>query len=106
MQTMRKYNKLVRDRIPDIIKKQGQNPVTRVLDDNEYVEGLIDTLCEEIDAFDEDRNVEEMADILEVLMALANALGISQQELKRVRDQKAISRGGFRKRIFLERVEE
>src|SRR6266478_8529808 len=98
---MRKYNKLVRDRIPDIIKKQGQNPVTRVLDDNEYVEGLIDKLCEEIDEFDEDRNVEEMADILEVLMALASALGISQQELKRVRDKKAQTRGGFRKRIFL-----
>jgi predicted house-cleaning noncanonical NTP pyrophosphatase (MazG superfamily) len=103
---MKKYNKLVRDRIPEIIKKQGQNPVTRILDDNEYVEGLIDTLCEEVDQFDEDRNVEEMADILEVLMALAQALGISQQELKHVRDKKAVSRGSFRKRIFLERVDE
>ena len=103
---MRKYNKLVRDRIPDIIKKQGQNPVTRILDDNEYVEGLIDTLCQEVDEFDEDRNVEELADIIEVLMALAQALGISQKDLLKVRQKKALIRGGFNKRIFLERVEE
>jgi len=103
---MKKYNRLVRDRIPDLLKRQGQTPVTRILDDGEYVEGLIDTLCEEVYEFDEDRNVEELADIIEVLMALAGALGISQQELKKVRDQKAISRGSFKKRIFLERVEE
>ena len=103
---MKKYNKLVRDRIPDIIKKRGQNPVTRILDKNEFVEGLIDKLCEEVDEFDEDRNAEELADIIEVLMALAQALGISQQELKKVRDKKALTRGSFRKRIFLERVEE
>ncbi len=103
---MKKYNKLVRDRIPEILKKQGQNPVTRILDNNEYVEGLMDKLCEEIDEFDEDRNVEEMADILEVLMALASALGISQQDLRKVREKKALTRGSFKKRIFLERVEE
>lgn len=103
---MKKYNKLVRDRIPEIIKKRGQNPVTRILDENEYVEGLIDKLCEEVDEFDEDRNAEELADIIEVLMALASALGISQQDLKKVRDKKALARGGFKKRIFLERVEE
>src|SRR5690349_19458109 len=103
---MKKYNKLVRDRIPEIIQKQGQNPITRILDNNEYVEGLMDKLCEEVDEFDEDRNVEEMADILEVLMALANALGISQQDLRKVREKKADMRGSFKKRIFLERIEE
>jgi predicted house-cleaning noncanonical NTP pyrophosphatase (MazG superfamily) len=103
---MKKYNKLVRDRIPEILAKQGQNPVTRILDNNEYVEGLMDKLCEEVDEFDEDRNVEEMADILEVLMALASALGISQQDLRKVREKKALTRGGFKKRILLERIEE
>lgn len=103
---MKKYNKLVRDKIPEIIQKQGQSPVTRILDDSEYVEGLMDKLCEEVDEFDEDRNVEEMADILEVLMALAGALGISQKDLLKVRQKKALTRGSFKKRIFLERVEE
>lgn len=102
---MKKYNKLVRDRIPEIIKKKGQIPVTRILDENEYVEGLIDKLCEEVDEFDEDRNAEELADIIEVLMALASALGISQQDLKKVRSKKAVARGSFKKRILLERVE-
>lgn len=97
---------LVRDRIPEIIKKQGQNPITRILDDDEYVETLLDKLCEEVGEFDEDRNVEEMADILEVLLALAHALGINQKDLMRVRHKKALTRGSFRKRIFLERVEE
>lgn len=103
---MKKYNKLVRDRIPDLLKRKGQNPVTRILSDSEYVEGLIDQLCEEVDQFDEDRNVEEMADILEVLLALAGALGISQKDLMKVRNKKALATGSFKKRIFLERVEE
>lgn len=103
---MKKYNKLVRDRIPDILKKQGQTPVTRILNDDEYVEGLIDRLCEEVDEFDQDRNAEEMADILEVLMALAQALGINQKDLKKVREKKAMVRGTYKKRLFLERVEE
>ncbi len=100
------YNKLVRDKVPEIIKAKGKRPVTRILNDKEYVEALIDKLCEEIGDFDEDRNAEEMADILEVLMALAKALGIDQASLKTIRDKKAISNGSFNKRIFLEKVED
>ena len=100
----KKYRKLVRDKIPAIIKRTGRRPVTRVLDDKEYVEQLLEKLCEEINEFDEDRNAEELADVVEVLMALANALGISQQELKKVRNKKALQRGTFQKRLFLEKV--
>ncbi len=103
---MKKYNKLVRDNIPTIIKKSGRRPKTRILDDKEYVEQLFEKLCEEIDEFDEDRNVEELADIIEVLMALARTLGISQEELKEVRAKKVATRGAFKKRLFLERVED
>lgn len=103
---MKKYNKLVRDNIPTIIKKSGRRPKTRILDDKEYVEQLFEKLCEEIDEFDEDRNVEELADIIEVLMALARTLGISQEELKEVRSKKVAIRGAFKKRLFLERVED
>lgn len=101
----KKYRKLVRDKIPSIIKRTGRRPVTRVLDDKEYIEQLLEKLCEEINEFDEDRNAEELADVVEVLMALAKALGISQQELQKVRAKKALDRGTFSKRLFLEKVE-
>lgn len=103
---MKKYKKLVRDKIPEIIESRGKKTVVRVLDDKEYLEQLMEKLCEEVDEFDQDHSVEEMADILEVLMALAKTLGIKQSELKAVRDKKALERGGFKKRLFLERVEE
>ena len=103
---MKKYNKLVRDKIPEIIKKRGQQPITRILDDREYIEQLFEKLCEEIDEFDEDRNAAELADVLEVLTALAQALDISQKDLKLSRVKKARAHGVFKKRLFLERVEE
>src|SRR3989338_608412 len=103
---MKKYKKLVRDKIPDIIESRGKKTVVRVLDDKEYLEQLMEKLGEEVDEFDQDRSVEEMADILEVLMALAETLGIKQSELKAVRDKKATERGKFKKRLFLEKVEE
>lgn len=100
----RVYKKLVRDKMTDILKKQGQEPVFRVLDDKEYVERLIDKLCDEVDEFDEDRSVDEMADILEVLSALMDALRITPTQLKKARLKKATTRGVFKKRIFLEKV--
>lgn len=96
---------MVRDNIPAIIKKSGRRPKTRILDDKDYIEQLFEKLCEEIDEFDEDRNVDELADIIEVLMALGQALGISQQELKEVRAKKAATHGAFKNRLFLEKVE-
>lgn len=100
----KKYNKLVRDNIPEIIKKRGAKPITRVLDDKEYIDQLFDKLIEEIDEFDEDRNAEELADIFEVLSALGSALGIKGDQLKKARLKKATTRGTFKKRIFLEKV--
>ena len=100
----RVYKKLVRDKITDIIKRQGREPVFRVLDDKEYVEKLIDKLCEEVDEFDQDRNADEMADIIEVLNALMDALRMSPAQLKKSRRKKALTRGVFKKRIYLEKV--
>ena len=102
----KKYNKLVRDKIPEIIKRKGLHPVTRTLNDKEFVETLIDMLCQEVDEFDQDRNVEELADILEVVMTLIGAMGVKQSELKAVRDKKIAANGGFKRRIFLEKVED
>lgn len=95
------FNKLVRDRIPDIIRAQGQEPVTRILTEEEYLLCLERKLDEETQEFHQSRQLEELADILEVVCALAQALGHSPEELLRVYRQKHEARGGFEKRILL-----
>lgn len=95
------YNKLVRDRIPEIIRAQGEEPCVRVLEQEEYTACLVAKLDEEVCEFHRDRNLEELADILEVVYALADDLGSTRQELERIYDCKHESRGGFRKRTFL-----
>lgn len=95
------YNKLVRDRIPEIIEKQGETPNFRVLEDAEYLRCLEAKLDEEVGEYHRDRNTEELADILEVAFALAAAQGCSREELLEVYRKKHDARGGFEKRIFL-----
>lgn len=100
------YNKLVRDKIPEIIENAGKIPHTRILDNDEYITELDRKLDEECAEFHKDKNVEELADIMEVVYALAEAIGSSPEELERVRKDKADKRGGFEKKIFLERVDD
>lgn len=95
------YNKLVRDKIPEMIRRQGETPHTRILDQDEYTAHLEEKLDEEVAEFRRDRNLEELADILEVVYALAEDLGYTQQELEAVYDRKHDARGGFRERIYL-----
>ena len=95
------YNKLVRDRIPELIEANGERPVVRILDDGEYQLCLRKKLDEEVAEFHQDRNLEELADILEVVYALADSLGASRQELMTVYEDKNQKRGGFSKRLFL-----
>lgn len=95
------YNKLVRDKIPEIICAQGETPRIRVLDQAEYTVCLEAKLDEEVREYHRDRNLEELADILEVVYALAKNLGHSRQELEAVYDRKHDARGGFQDRIFL-----
>lgn len=99
------FNKLVRDKIPEIAIANGQTPVTRQLDDEEYQSELHKKLQEEVTEYLEDVNAEELADILEVVYALGVRLGVSPEELEQLRVQKAEKRGGFEKRIFLESAE-
>ena len=98
------YNKLVRDRIPDIIEKDGKQCDIRILDRAEYLQMLDSKLDEEVKEYHEDQNLEELADVLEVLYALAKAKGYSKEELEALRAEKSEKRGGFEKRIFLEKV--
>ena len=100
------YNKLVRDKIPEIIEKSGKIAHCRVLENEEYLAELDRKLNEECAEFQADKSIEEMADVLEVLYAIAEARGYSVEELERVRVAKAEKRGGFKDRIFLESVDE
>ena len=99
---MTEYNKLVRDKIPQIIRNSGHTPITRVLDDAEFLACLENKLDEEVAEFHRDNNVEELADILEVVYALAEADGYSREDLNRICNEKRSERGGFHDRIFLE----
>ena len=95
------YDKLVRDKIPEMIRAQGETPHIRILEDGEYAAHLEAKLDEEVGEFHRDRNLEELADILEVVYALTEDLGHTPQELEAVSRRKHEARGGFRDRIFL-----
>ncbi len=93
--------KLVRDRIPELIEASGEHPVICVLEPKEYTCRLEEKLDEEVAEFHKDRNLEELADILEVVYALCEDLGCSREELMQVYDRKHADRGGFQNRILL-----
>jgi predicted house-cleaning noncanonical NTP pyrophosphatase (MazG superfamily) len=102
---MKQYSKLVRDKIPEIIEANGSRPITRILDDKEYLKELIEKVREETAEFEAEPSLEELADIQEVLLALLKTLGSNRKDLEKVRAAKAAERGGFAKKIFLEGVE-
>ena len=95
------YNKLVRDKIPEIIEGQGETPVTRVLENEEYLACLEQKLREETAEYLESGELDELADILEVVYALSQARGHSRTDLEAAYERKRQARGGFEKRIFL-----
>jgi predicted house-cleaning noncanonical NTP pyrophosphatase (MazG superfamily) len=97
-------NKLVRDKIPDIIKSKGETPITRILSEKEYFEELVKKLHEECVEFQEALNIEELADVQEVVLALADVIS-SRTELENIRRAKAEERGAFEKKIYLESVD-
>lgn len=98
------YNKLVRDKIPDIIRKGGKEPVTRVLEGDEFLQYLDRKLLEEVQEYLEAPSREEIADILEVLEAILAVRRIPQAELRRTKNAKALKNGSFRERYLLEKV--
>jgi predicted house-cleaning noncanonical NTP pyrophosphatase (MazG superfamily) len=92
--------KLVRDKIPEIIEASGATPLTRILETEEYLSCLETKLDEEVQEFHESKSPEELADILEVVYALAEAHGCSREQLQQIFDAKHTARGGFEKRIY------
>ena len=99
------YNKLVRDLIPEIIEISGKKCSIEILEGEEYIKAIDAKLDEELAEYHNDQNIEELADLLELIYAAARARGYSVEELESVRVKKAQERGGFDKRIFLKDVE-
>ncbi len=98
------YHKLVRDRIPEIIAAGGNSCETEILSSGDYLKMLDAKLSEELAEYHKDQNLEELADLLEVIYACAAARGSSAEELEAVRLEKRNARGGFEKRILLKEV--
>ena len=105
MQT-KTYNKLVRDRIPEIIEASGAECKTEILSDEKYLEMIDAKLDEELAEYHKDQNIEELADLMEVIYAAAIARGYTLEQLEQVRAEKAAKRGGFAEKILLKEVVE
>ena len=100
------YNKLVRDKIPEILKESGHKTSTHTAVDAEYTVKLNEKLKEEVEEYLESEKNEELADIIEVINAICQLKGLSKEELEEIRKRKADERGRFHKKTILEYVEE
>jgi predicted house-cleaning noncanonical NTP pyrophosphatase (MazG superfamily) len=101
-----RFNKLVRDKIPEIIAESGQKACVRVLDESEMLTYLEKKLDEEVREFHESKSIEELADIFEVLKELVALCGASYGAFMQICNLKIEKRGGFSKRICLIETEE
>jgi predicted house-cleaning noncanonical NTP pyrophosphatase (MazG superfamily) len=102
------YNKLVRDKIPQIIEQAGKTFTTRILEDDEYRKELRKKAFEELEEYmsasDDETALEELADVLEIIHALAECHGGTFERVEQIRSEKAEKRGGFKEKIFLVEV--
>lgn len=96
---MESYNKLVRDKIPEILEQKGVAYEKRIASPEEYKQELIKKLREELEEFEQAGDIEELADVLEVIEALKQLP--EYQSVEDVRIQKKGERGGFEGRIVL-----
>ena len=97
-----KYNKLVRDKIPEYIKSKGGNPVFHVAAEKEYWFKLKEKLQEEVNEFSESESKEEMADILEVIDAIINYKNFNKEKLEKIKNKKVEEKGRFKDKIILD----
>ncbi|MCG1028893.1 nucleoside triphosphate pyrophosphohydrolase [Virgibacillus halodenitrificans] len=104
------YHKLVRDRIPEIIQSTGKELKTEILNDARYIEELKKKLTEEVTEYQEatsdEEALEELADVLELMHALAKQHGATVDEVEKIRKDKAEKRGAFNEKIYLIEVED
>lgn len=97
----RVYNKLVRDKIPDIIKSKGEKCKFEVLNDEDYKDFLDKKLNEEVAEYQSSKSLVELADIIEVIYAIAKTRGFTPEQIEELRVLKEKSKGGFSKGILL-----
>lgn len=95
------YNKLVRDKIPQIIAATGKQCQTRSLSQEQYLEKLDEKLNEELAEYQQSKSLEELADLYEVMLAVIAARGYTPEQLEALRLEKRENRGGFDARILL-----
>ena len=99
-----RQDKLVRDLIPQLIESEGHDAITRILENDEYFQELKNKLVEEVEEYVESEDIEELADVLEIIRALLDMHASNYEELEQIRHQKLQEKGGFVERIFLEEV--
>lgn len=99
-----KYNKLIRDKIPEIIRTSGKTPIVAQFDARSYKEGLDDKLSEELKEYLASDDIEELADLVEVIYAIIKYKNVGMEEFERIRTKKALERGAFDKRLKLVEV--
>lgn len=101
------FNKLVRDKIPEIIRADGREPVIRKLEEKEYIEALKRKVVEEAtelaEAGKREDIVKEIGDVYEVIDALIMSMDLNKEEILKVQTEKRLKRGGFEERVFLEK---
>ena len=98
---MVKYNKAIRDKIPEIIKNSGNNCNVKKLTDDEFLIEIEAKLREELEEYFQNKSVEELADIIEVVNRISVLRGVSEEELEKIRERKSIERGKFDENLFL-----
>lgn len=97
-----KYDKLVRDKIPEYIRSRGGVPISHVANEEEYWQKLKEKLTEEFEEFKKDESKEEFADLLEVIDAIADYKNFNKKEIAAIRKKKNAERGRFKDRIILD----
>ena len=98
---MIKYNKAIRDKIPEIIAESGKKCNLKQLDDESFLAELEKKLTEEVNEYTERKDVQELADLLEVIYRISELRGVNSDELDKIRKEKAKERGKFDSNLFL-----
>lgn len=106
-----KYDKLIRDKIPEIIEKSGKKCVVEVMDDETYMDKLSAKLKEELAEVEtelknnnDEAAIKELADLQEVILAIVDAIGVDRESFERIRKSKVASNGAFEKKLLLKEV--
>ena len=100
-ENLKTYNKAIRDKIPEIIKKSGHEYNVKVLSDKEFLSKLEEKLGEELQEYQESKSVEELADIIQVIYRISELKGKTEEQLEEIRIKKGEDIGRFDKNLFL-----